>query len=98
MIIGIWIALILCLGIIIGEIKYRFWDKKEARNREAELSKNWMDNMDAELDRCFIEETDSDFVPQQILSRRGSWRIAQNQILHKEIFASMRAEEYSKKL
>lgn len=98
MIIGIWIIVCTCVVVILGEIKYRYVDQREKVRESKAVSKDWKDNMDADLDRLFIEHPNNEFVSSQALAMRGSWRLAQNQVMEREIFSVLCEEEYAKKL
>lgn len=98
MIIGIWILAITCLVIVLGEIKYRYFDKREVIIENKEVSKDWKDNIDTDIDELFMEHANGDFVSSRSLAMRGSWRLAQNQVIGIQTFEAMRAEEYGKML
>ena len=55
------------------------------------------DSADKRLDDLRLEKPGS-MVPVSALSRRGSWRIALDQVMSSRTFEEMKAEEYSKKL
>lgn len=98
MIIGIWVTICICVVLILGEVKYRCSDQREKVKESKMTSKDWKDNMDADLDRLFIERPNNEFVSSQALAMRGSWRLAQNQVMERETFSVLREEEYTKKL
>lgn len=98
MIIGIWILTITFIVIVLGEAKYRFFDKKEVTIGNKEVSKDWKENMDTDLDELSMEHANGEFVPSRSLAMRGSWRLAQNQVMEIRTFDTIRAEEYSKML
>ena len=98
MVIGIWIAVIVCIIIIFGEIKYRCFDKKDVLRESNIVSRDWKDNVDADMDKLTMEDTNDEFVSSQTLAMRGSWRLAQNQVMGKQTFSSLRTEEYAKML
>lgn len=98
MVIGIWIIICICVVLILGEIKYRYLDQREKDKESKATSKDWKDNMDADLDRLFIECPNNEFVSSQVLAMRGSWRLAQNQVMERETFSVLREKEYIKKL
>lgn len=97
MVIGIWIIICICVVVILGEVKYRY-DQREKVRESKVASKDWHDNVDADLHGLLIEHPNNEFVSSQVLAMRGSWRLAQNQVMEKEIFSILREDEYSKKL
>ncbi|ANU55493.1 hypothetical protein ADH66_11755 [Acutalibacter muris] len=54
--------------------------------------------VDSSLKRDLRLEGSSSMVSAQILSRRGSWRVALDQIMLSSDFEEMKTEEYQKKL
>lgn len=92
-----WLASVLISIICIGEIRYR-------KSQSVERSRvEYLDNLiDSDEEREFgtlkIERATNNFVSTQSLSRRGSWRVAQNNVLGSYTFEAMRDQEYSKKL
>ncbi len=98
MVIGIWIIMCICVVVILGEVKYHCLDQRK-KARESEMAfKDWKDNMDTDLGGLFIENPNSEFVSSKVLAIRGSWRLAQNQVMERENFNILRDEEYTKKL
>ncbi len=98
MIIGIWGLIVVCIIIIMGEIKYRCFDRKEVLRENKIVSKDWKDNVDSDMDKLSIEHTNDEFVSSQVLAMRGSWRLAQNQVMGTQAFSLLRTEEYVKML
>lgn len=98
MIIGIWIMACICVIVVLGEIRYRCLDKREKASEDKVLSKDWKDNIDADLDELDIECPNDGFVSSQALAMRGSWRLARDRVMEKEIFSALLKEEYAKKL
>lgn len=98
MVIGVWLVTIICFVIIIGEIKYRYFDKKETARSEKAFSRQWMESVDIDMDQLSMEYVENGFVSSQALAMRGSWRLAQNQVMGAKTFNQLRQEEYSKKL
>ena len=98
MIIGVWLATIICSAIIIGEIKYRYFDKKEMEKEIKSFRKEWTESVDIDMDGLSMEQTDGDFVSSRVLAMRGSWRLAQNQVMGIKTFIRLRQEEYTRKL
>ena len=98
MIIGIWLIAIVCSIVIIGEIKYRYFDKKEIERGDKSFSRKWTESGDVDMDELSMEYIDNDFVASQALAMRGSWRLAQSQVMGVKTFSQLRQEEYSKKL
>lgn len=98
MIIGIWIIMVICIVVVLGEIKYRYFDTKETLRENKAVSKDWKDNVDTDLDKFSMEHTNDEFVSSQVLAMRGSWRLAQNHVMGGQTFRVLRSEEYSKML
>lgn len=98
MIIGIWIIVIICIVIIFGEIRYHFVDTKETLRENKAVSKDWKDNIDTDMDKLSMEHTDNEFVSSRVLAMRGSWRLAQNQVMDTKNFSVSSSKEYSKML
>ncbi len=98
MIIGIWIVIMISAVIVAGEIKYRFFDKKEVVLEHKKISKDWEDNIDTDLDGLSMEYANGEFVSSQSLAMRGSWRLAQDQVMGNQTFDKMRTEEYGRML
>ena len=98
MIIGVWLAVIICSVIVIGEIKYCCFDKKEIERGNKSFSRDWTEDVDADMDELSMEHIDNDFVSSRTLAMRGSWRLAQNQVMGVKTFNQLRQEEFSKKL
>ena len=98
MIIGVWLITIICAVIIAGEIKYRCFDKKDLLKDNTAFNKKWTESIDTDTDELSMESVGEDFVNSQALAMRGSWRLAQNQVMGMKTFVQLRQEEYSKKL
>lgn len=98
MIIGVWLVVIICFIVIIGEIKYRYFDKKEIERSDRSFRRKWTESVDIDMDELSAEHIDNDFVPSQVLAMRGSWRLAQNQVMGVKTFSQLRQDEYSRKL
>ena len=98
MIIGVWLIAIICSIIIIGEIKYHYFDKKEIERGDKSFSRKWTESVDIDMDELSMEHIYDDFVSSQALAMRGSWRLAQNQVMGVKTFSQLKQEEYSKKL
>lgn len=98
MIIVVWLVVIICSVVIIGEIKYRYFDIKEIERGDKSFERKWTESVDIGMDELSMEHIDEDFVPSQALAMRGSWRLAQNQVMGAKTFSQLRQEEYSKKL
>lgn len=81
-----------------GELKYRFFDKKEFLRKDEILSKDWTDVVDTDMDKLSMEHTDDEFASSQVLAMRGSWRLAQNKVMSSQSFSTLRKEEYAKML
>ena len=98
MVVGIWVTMIICIVVVLGEIKYRCFEKKRLLKDNTAVSKDWKDNVDTDMDKLSMEYTDDEFVSSQALAMRGSWRLAQNQVMGGKAFSVLRAEEYAKML
>ena len=98
MMIGIWILTVISIIIVFGEIKYRFFEKREIITGNKEVFKDWKENMDKDLDELSMEHASGKFVSSRSLAMRGSWRVAQNQVMEIPMFDAIKAEEYRKML
>lgn len=98
MVVVIWCLGIISLGIIIGEIKYRYSEKDALIKKNTSISKGWEEDVDRDIDDLSIEYTSNNKVQHQILAMRGSWRIAQKQIMESQSFYTILDREYRKKL
>lgn len=98
MIIGIWLLTIICLAVCIGELRYRYLKNCKKNQKKNIFNKEWEESIDIEVPKLSMEQANSGFVSSVSLSRRGSWRIAQNQVMGLETFEKLRAIEYSKML
>lgn len=49
MTIGIWFFTILCIVIVLGETRYRRFNKKEFLEQNQVISKTWEDNIDTDM-------------------------------------------------
>lgn len=94
------IIIMLCstLGIsfVIGVIRYIYLSQNKGTQQT--LSSSWMDHIDVEIPDLSIENANDDLVATQVISMRGSWRLAQGRSLSSARFSVLKAEEYSKKL
>lgn len=49
MIIGIWFFIVVCIVIVLGETRYRCFNKKEVLKENQVISKTWEDNIDTDM-------------------------------------------------
>lgn len=98
MIILIWTLSMTILIVGIGEIKYRFFDKKEKARERRILGTMWKESTEAEMGNLSIEHTSDEFVPAETLAMRGSWRLAQGKVMGKSSFQVLKMQEYKKML
>ena len=98
MIIGFWVIALICLIVIMGEVKYRHFDKKGLGRGDRIFGQKWTESVDVDMDELSMEYIDHDFVHAQTLAMRGSWRLAQNQVMGLKTFSQLKQEEYSKKM
>lgn len=98
MVIAIWAILMLVMIIICGELRYRFLDRKETLIKNKYMSRTWRENVNIDINRLSMEQTEDDFVSSRVLAMRGSWRLAQNQVMGLKSFNDLKREEYKKKL
>lgn len=102
-IIAIWLITLVVLASIFGEYRCRCLEKNLEKDRALKKQKIKILNLnkediDAEFTKLSIEMTENDFVSMQTLSRRGSWRMAQNKVMGEETFKRLCDIEYSKSL
>ena len=98
MIIGIWILMVIFLVIVFGEIKYHYFDKSKNLKENKIVCRDWEDHVDTDMDKLSMEQTDDEFVSTHALAMRGSWRLAQNQVMGRKSFHMLRSQEYNKML
>ena len=98
MIIGIWVIAIVSFIIIGGEMRYRYSLKFKKSNMNKVLRNDWKDNIDTDLERLSTEHSKGDFVSLRVLAMRGSWRLAQEQVLGLSSFEELKHTEYGKML
>lgn len=98
MIIGIWIVLIITIVIIGGELRYRCSLKEKQRDMSNVGREGWKNNIDVDLERLSTERLKGDYVPSKVLAMRGSWRLAQEQVLELSSFEELKCIEYGKML
>ena len=98
MIIGIWLVTIVCLAVCIGEIRYRYLKNCKKNQKKTIFDKEWEESIDIDVPNLSMEQSNGEFVSSVSLSRRGSWRVAQNQVMGLETFEKLRSIEYSKML
>lgn len=98
MIILFWIACILIISVLIGEIRFRQLKiMKKSVNKKFNIEK-WTDSIDKDIDMLEIESSGIDLVPTTKLAMRGSWRLAQDLVMSMSDFAELRECEYNKSL
>lgn len=83
--------------VILGEMRYRCSEKRKKTEKEI-VFKDWKDHVDTDLEELFIEDASGEFISTQILAMRGSRRLAQNQVMEREVFHMLREAEYARKL
>lgn len=98
MIILIWLLIILVLTIIIGEARYRKLSKNLGTGLQTINSMNWKESVDVDLCKMNMEYIKDDFVNSTALAMRGSWRLAQENVMGEKTFVELRNDEYSKRL
>lgn len=98
MIIGKWILMLLVIVVAIGEVRYRYLRKSYNKIENEIFNRTCEDNVDVDLERLSMECVGDDFVSSQRLAMRGSWRLAQNQMIGLENFNNLKNEEYRKML
>ncbi len=90
----IYTFVVLAIVIVGGTLRLRYLKKqKQCFNFPSTVD----DSVDERLDGLSIEAS-ADMVSSHVLARRGSWRIALDQVMPAQTFEEMKAEEYSKKL
>lgn len=98
MIIGVWIAIVMCIAVIAGEAKYRWFGDRKQYAVHGAVSKDWEDYIDEDIYGLSMEDTDNEFVRLQVLAMRGSWRLARDQVMGRGMFHILREQEYAKML
>jgi hypothetical protein len=98
MVIGVWFLIVLSIVIICGEIKYRYFDKQREIRKNHMVSDDWKDSIDIDMDYLSMEHASNEFVHSQSLAMRGSWRLAQDQVMGEQSFRMLATEEYTKML
>lgn len=97
MIILIGYVFILAMLVLVGVV-LRFRSlKSQHRLNTFMFSSNKDDSVDKNVDSLCIESAGS-MVSSHALSRRGSWRVALNQVMSGLDFEEMKSEEYRKNL
>lgn len=94
----IWLTTLVTLAIFIGECSYRSTQKNKKVRKQKIKELDLVEDIDMDFTELSIEQTEDGFVSLVTLSRRGSWRIAQNQVMGKISFEKLRDIEYSKSL
>ena len=95
--VGIYI-ICLVVAILVGSKLRDNYNYREANNQETKSIKKIIDSIDIDINDIRIEYFGRGFVSSNVLSRRGSWRMAQGQVFGGEEFNQLKAEEYNKKL
>ena len=91
-----WLVIILVFSIVVGEIIYRKSKNNIINNGNVSIHEDAESCSDISLKNLSIEELD--FVSSVDLAARGSWRLAQNNVMSYETFKALRDEEYAKRL
>lgn len=97
----IWGICIIVFGILLGEYQYKNLHKNRVSRREnieRTAGKEWKDSVDYDIELLELETVSYDMIPHHMIERRGSWRIAQNQMIDLRKFQEERNIEYSKML
>lgn len=98
-VIAIWLVALVILAVIFGEYSYRCLEKnKNLKKQRIDVLNIEQEDIDVELNELSIEMTENDFVSMQALSRRGSWRMAQNKVMGEAAFKKLCDIEYNKSL
>lgn len=98
MIIVVWIVIVVCIAAVMGEVKYRCFDDRKKYAAYEMVSMDWEDHINHDMDSLSVEDSDDQFVRLQVLAMRGSWRLAKNQVMSRQMFHILRAQEYAKML
>lgn len=97
-IIILWVISMITLIIIMGEVRYRRSYIEQTSHKNVTISNSWKDDIDNNIEQLNIERLDSDFVSRNTLAMRGSWRLAQNQVIDNKTLSALLEEEYSQRL
>ncbi|MBQ7718765.1 MAG: hypothetical protein IJT38_05640 [Clostridia bacterium] len=90
----LWIAGLILISIVVAELLSQFVLKFHCKKTTLDLSID--DDIDKNFGNMRIENYT--FAPMSSLQKRGSWRIAQDQVLCYDDYKSLEAEEYRKYL
>lgn len=91
----IYVLAVLAIAAVGGVL--RLHCLKHQQRRHFDFSSTVNDSADERMDDLGIEDA-GDMVPVRMLAKRGSWRVALDQVMSSRTFEEMKAEEYSKKL
>lgn len=89
--------LILTITVVVGAVVRLRVFRNRRRQHPFTFSIDENDSADQNVDGLCIEQAGST-VPTQTLSKRGSWRVALDQVMFLTDFEEMKAEEYQKTL
>ena len=92
---GNYAAVVFVIAAIGGVLRLRYLKRRQ--RQDVDLSSGVDSSVDACMDNLHIEDPGS-MVSVHALSKRGSWRVALDQVMPAQTFEQMKAEEYSKKL
>lgn len=95
LIILIYALVMLTIAAVGGMLRLRCL--KQQQRRHFGFSSMVNDSVDERMDNLNIENPGS-MVSVRTLAKRGSWRVALDQVMSSQTFEEMKAEEYSKKL
>lgn len=96
MVIVIWLIILFVVIVVAGELTYRYFNTHKENQINNVIPQRFEDSIDVDMDSLNIESTPDELISMQILSMRGSWRLAQNQTMSNETFAILRDNEYNK--
>ena len=94
----IWMLVVICISLFFGECYYRYLRKKELIQKKIfdNISNSINESTEYDLDDLEIEAPIT--ISRDKLQMRGSWRLAQDQIMTYPYFRQERDNEYKKKL
>lgn len=98
MIIIFWLTILFAVIVVAGELTYRYFNLHKEYKMHCSIPQRYEDAIDMGMDSLTItiESVPDELIPTQRLAMRGSWRLAQNQIMNNTTFSMLKKDEYNK--
>ncbi len=96
MIIIFWLTILFAVIVVAGELTYRYFNLHKEYKMHCSIPQRYEDAIDMDMDSLIIESVPDELIPTQRLAMRGSWRLAQNQIMNNTTFSMLKKDEYNK--